>query len=241
MNDANGRVKAGSQALPLDGVIEKSVAIVGIQAQWLSREDAQVLFKTLEIPAAKTISEDALNKWWGNFEKKKINDKSLRLLLKESGITPIEVSDLRLQNALSGHSDPGSLTRKDGTPIRGVSGTAKQMTPMAVMPHRNHKGETIGFKLAKESFVRAEIWVTEKPTNDGRVELEYHRRLIPHPRGLANLRQRVMKCTGKPLTWERRLTDGELRELGLVKELDALKAACHFLIRRSAWPETPTV
>jgi hypothetical protein len=192
------------------------------QAQWFTRSDAQLLFETLEIPSSKTISEAALDKWWGNFEKKKINYKSLRVLLKECGITPVEVSDLRLQNALTGHRDPGALTRKDGTPIRGVSGTAKQMTPMAVAPHRNHKGETIGFKLATESFARAEIWVTEKPSKDGKVKLDYHRRLIPHPRGLENLRQRTMKCTGEQLTWERRLTDDELRELGLVKELDAL-------------------
>jgi|SRR5665213_54824 len=195
----------------------------GVQAQWFTRNDAQALFQTLEIPSPKIISEDALNKWWGNYEKKKINYKSLRLLLKESGITPVEVSDLRLQNALSGHSEPGSLTRKDGTPIRGVRGTAKQMTPMAVIPHRNHKGETIGFKFAKESFVRAEIWVTEKTTKDGKVELDYHCRLIPHPRGLANLQLRVMKCTGQPLTWERRLTDDELVELGLAKKLATLK------------------
>ncbi|MDB6124229.1 MAG: hypothetical protein JWQ71_3222 [Pedosphaera sp.] len=194
----------------------------GVQAQWFTQSDAKALFETLEIPSPKIISEDAFNKWWGNFEKKKINYKSLRLLLKDSRITPVEVSDLRLQNALAGHSEPGSLTCKDGTPILGVSGTAKQMTPMAVIPHRNHKGETIGFKLAKESFVRAEIWVAEKTTRDGRVELEYHRRLIPHPRGLANLRQRVLKSTGQQLTWERRLTDEELRELGLVKELQAL-------------------
>lgn len=195
----------------------------GVQAQWFTRSDAQALFETLEIPSPKTISEDALNKWWGNYEKKKINYKSLRLLLKESGITPVEVSDLRLQNALSGHSEPGSLTRKDGTPIRGVSGTAKQMTPMAVIPHRNHKGETIGFKLAKESFVRAEIWTTEKrdkkgkvaKDKDGKPELEYHRRLIPHPRGLKNLRLRILKCTGERLTWERALADKEIIELGL--------------------------
>src|SRR5207249_11653568 len=79
----------------------------------------------------------------------------------------------------------------------------------------NHKGETIGFKLATESFIRAEIWVTEKYDKDGKPELEYHRRLIPHPRGLRNLGLRVMKCTGKRLTWARGLTDEEIVELGL--------------------------
>ena len=125
------------------------------------------------------------------------------------------VDDDKLSGVLLNRGDPGPLTRKDGTPISGVSGTAKQMTPMAVVPHRNHKGETIGFKLATESFVRAEIWVTEKPVKDGKVELEYHRRLIPHPRGLKNLQQRIMKCTGEQLTWERALTDKEIVELGL--------------------------
>ena len=89
---------------------------------------------------------------------------------------------------------------------------------MAVITHRNHKDEIIGFKIATETFIRAEIWTTEKRGKNGAVikdkncksELEYHSRLIPHPRGLKNLRLRVMQCTGNRLTWERALTDAEI-------------------------------
>ena len=37
--------------------------------------------------------------------------------------------------------------------------------------------EIIGFKLATESFVRAEIWVTEKSIKDGKID-ESERRLM---------------------------------------------------------------
>jgi hypothetical protein len=144
-------------------------------------------------------------------------------LLAKAHVPKAIVSDQKLSGALINRGDPGPLTRKDGTEIRGVSGTASTMTPMAVIPHRNHKGETIGYKLATESFDRAEIWTTEKrdkkgeviKNKDGKPELEYHRRLIPHPRGLKNLSLRILKCTGVRLTWDRPLTDAEIIELGL--------------------------
>jgi hypothetical protein len=144
-------------------------------------------------------------------------------LLVKAHVPKAAVSDVKLSGVLLNRGNPGPLTRKDDTPINGISGTAKQMTPMAVVPHRNHKGETIGFKLATESFIRAEIWVTEKrdkrgevvKAKDGNPEFEYHRRLIPHPRGLRNLRLRVMQCTGERLAWERALSDEEIVELGL--------------------------
>jgi hypothetical protein len=195
----------------------------GMQARYFTKQEMQELISALEIPATKSINEEVFARWWGKGEKKVITEKSLRKLLKDANITPNEVSDLRLQNALTGHSDPGPLTRKDGTVIRGVSGFPNALTPMSVVPHRNHSGETIGFKLATESFIRAEIWTTEKRDKNGKLVLEYHRRLIPHPRGLKNLRLRVLKSTGKQLTWERQLTDKELIELGLGKQLEKLQ------------------
>ena len=194
------------------------------QAQFFTREEAWAAVEALALPPEHKIPESVFEEWWTyrfSGDKRKVDEKLLRILLAKAGVKET-VSKERLASVLTNRGDPGPLTRKDGTPISGVSGTAKQMTPMAVVPHRNHKREIIGFKLATESFARAEIWVTEKPTKDGKVELEYHRRLIPHPRGLKNLQQRIMKCTGEQLTWERRLTDDELRELGLVKELEAL-------------------
>jgi hypothetical protein len=156
-------------------------------------------------------------------DKKRVTDKSLRALLAKARVPKELVTDQQLAGVLINRGNPGPLTRKDGTIIRGISGSASIMTPMAVIPHRNHKDEIIGFKIATETFIRAEIWTTEKRGKNGAVikdkncksELEYHRRLIPHPRGLKNLRLRVMQCTGNRLTWERALTDAEIIELGL--------------------------
>jgi len=196
------------------------------QAQYFTREEAWVAVQALALPAEHAIPVSTFDEWWNDrlkSDKKKVTDKSLRALLAKARIPKAAVTDVKLTGVLVNRGDPGPLTRKDGTPIYGVSGTAKQMTPMAVVPHRNHKGETIGFKLATESFIRAEIWTTEKrdkkgdivKDDTGKPVLEYHRRLIPHPRGLKNLRLRTMRCTGKRLSWERRLTDEEIVELGL--------------------------
>ena len=164
-------------------------------------------------------------------DKKRVTDKSLGALLAKARVPKGTVTDQQLTGVLINRGNPGPLTRKDGTIIRGISGSAGTMTPMAVIPHRNHNGETIGFKLATESFIRAEIWTTEKrdtkgeivKDKDGKPELEYHRRLIPHPRGLKNLQLREMQCTGERLTWERELTDAEVIELGLANNADVKK------------------
>jgi 5-methylcytosine-specific restriction endonuclease McrA len=204
------------------------------QAQFFTREEALSAFEALALPPEHQIPAPIFEEWWADRlkgEKKKVTAKSLRALLAKAHVPKTIVNDQQLSAALINRGDPGPLTCKDGTEIRGVSGTAKNMTPMAVVPHRNHTGETIGFKLAKESFIRAEIWVTEKRDKkgeiikgkDGKPELEYHRRLIPHPRGLKNLSLRVLQCTGERLTWERRLTDAELVELGLGKKLTSLE------------------
>jgi hypothetical protein len=196
------------------------------QAQFFTREEAWEAVEALILPPDYAISEAIFDEWWNdrlNGNKKKVTDKSLRALLAKAHVPKASVSDDKLSGVLLNRGNPGPLTRKDGTPIHGISGTAKQMTPMAIVPHRNHKGKTIGFKLATESFIRAEIWVTEKhdkkgevmKDKDGQPEMEYYRRLIPHPRGLKNLRLRVMQSTGKQLTWKRALTDKEIVELGL--------------------------
>jgi hypothetical protein len=196
------------------------------QAQFFTREEALSAVEALVLPQEHKIPEPVFEDWWTDRlrgDKKKVTDRSLRALLAKAHVPRELVTDQQLKGVLINRGDPGPLTRKDGTIVRGISGSAHTMTPMAVVPHRNHKRETIGFKFATESFVRAEIWVTEKhgkqnevvKDKDGNVLLEYHRRLIPHPRGLKNLRLRIMQCTGRRLTWERALTDAEIIELGL--------------------------
>lgn len=196
------------------------------QAQFFTREEALLAVESLALPPEHQIPSPVFEEWWTDRlkgDKKRVTDKSLRALLAKARVPKVIVSDVKVSGALLNRGDPGPLTRKDGTEIRGVSGGASTMTPMAVIPHRNHQGETIGYKLATESFGRAEIWTTEKrDKNDnaikgknGKPVLEYHRRLIPHPRGLKNLSLRILKCTGKRLTWERRLAENEIIELGL--------------------------
>lgn len=196
------------------------------QAQFFTREEAASAVEALTLPPEYQIPAPIFEDWWtdrlrGN--KKRVTDKSLRALLAKAHVPKILVTDQQLAGVLINRGNPGPLTRKDGTIIRGISGSASTMTPMAVIPHRNDKGETIGFKLATESFIRAEIWTTQKrdkkdkviKDKDAEPELEYHRRLIPHPRGLKNLEMRIMQCTGERLTWKRALTDAEIVELGL--------------------------
>lgn len=196
------------------------------RAQFFTREEALSSVESLVLPPEHQIPAPIFEEWWTDRlkgDKKRVTDKSLRALLAKAHVPKSIVSDEKLSGALLNRGDPGPLTRKHGTEIRGISGTASTMTPMAVIPHRNHKGETIGYKLATESFTRAEIWTTKKrdkkgnviKDKDGKPELEYHRRLIPHPRGLKNLSLRILNCTGERLTWERPLTDKEITELGL--------------------------
>lgn len=195
-------------------------------AQFFTREEAWAAVEALVLPTDHQIQQPVFEAWWTDRlkgDKKRVTDKSLRALLAQAKVPKALVTDQQLEGVLINRGSPGPLTRKDGTLIRGVSGSASTMTPMAVIPHRNHKGETIGFKLATETFIRAEIWTTEKrdkngevvKDKDGKSVLEYHRRLIPHPRGLKNLQLREMQCTGERLSWERALTDAEITELGL--------------------------
>jgi hypothetical protein len=58
------------------------------------------------------------------------------------------------------------------------------------------KEKLIGFKLATESFVRAEIWVTEKPTKDGKVESGISP--PPHP---ASTRTGKLAAAGNEMHW----------------------------------------
>ena len=196
------------------------------QAQFFTREEALSAVEALALPTDHQIPAPVFEDWWTDRlkgDKKRVTDKSLRALLAKARVPKALVTDQQLGGVLINRGNPGLLTRKDGTIIRGISGSASTMTPMAVIPHRNHEGETIGFKLATETFIRAEIWTTEKRDKKGKVikdeegkpQLEYHRRLIPHPRGLKNLGLRKMQCTGDPLAWERALTDAEIIELGL--------------------------
>jgi len=201
------------------------------QAQFFTREEALAAVEALTLPPDHQIPLPVFEEWWSDRlkgDKKRVTDKSLGALLAKARVPKGTVSEQQLAGALINRGNPGPLTRKDDTIIRGISGSASNMTPMAVIPHRNHAGETIGFKLATESFIRAEIWTTEKRDKkgevvkgkDGKPELEYHRRLIPHPRGLKNLQLRVMQSTGERLSWERALTDAEIVELGLADNAD---------------------
>ncbi len=204
------------------------------QAQFFTREEALAAVESIVLPPEHPIPLPVFEEWWTDrlrSDKKRVTDKSLGALLAKARVPKGLVTEQQLAGVLINRGNPGPLTRKDGTMIRGVSGSASTMTPMAVIPHRNHKDQTIGFKLATESFIRAEIWTTEKKDKkgeivkgkDGKPELEYHRRLIPHPRGLKNLQLRVMQCTGERLSWERVLTDAETIELGLAKNADLKK------------------
>lgn len=111
-------------------------------------------------------------------------------ILEQAGF-PTSPKDLlprkRIKDWLSGHQGkPLRLANK--TEVRRVPVTAGEESPTALIPHKNDQGEIIGYKKAKETYWRCEIW--QEPGKDKKGKPIYKRRLIPHPRGLAAMRKR---------------------------------------------------
>ncbi|MEN9574774.1 MAG: CRISPR-associated endonuclease Cas9 [Verrucomicrobiota bacterium] len=99
-----------------------------------------------------------------------------------------------MEHWLTGHQGkPLRLANK--TEVRRVPVAAGEESPTALVPHKNHTGEIIGYKKAKETYWRCEIWLA--PDKDKKGRPVYQRRLIPHPRGLVALRKRGLSWKHK--------------------------------------------
>lgn len=110
--------------------------------------------------------------------------------LKNAGIptTPKDLLPRRLLEKWLASSDGQPLRLANKTVVHKVPSIAAGGIETALIPHKNHLGQIIGYKKATESYLRYEIW--RSPKQDKHGEPIYQRRLIPHPRGLAALRQR---------------------------------------------------
>ncbi len=162
------------------------------------------------------LTDGAIEKWWGDKPERKIGIKELGKLFRANRVSLCPLPDARLEELFEGGiPSDNELRLPDGTLITSIPEVADKEAPTSLMPHKNHKKEVVGFKKARESFVRVEIWFTESKDKEDKIVRHYWRRLIPPARGLAALPERKMRCTGQPLTWHRPLTDDELKELKL--------------------------
>jgi len=162
------------------------------------------------------LTDEAIEKWWGDKPERKIGIKEIGKLFRANRVSLCPLPDARLEELFEGGvPSDNELRLPDGTLITSIPEVADKEAPTSLMPHKNHKKEVVGFKKARESFVRVEIWFTESKDGEDKIVRYYWCRLIPHARGLAALPEREMKCTGERLSWERPLTDNELKELGL--------------------------
>lgn len=123
--------------------------------------------------------------------------KGVEQLLEQAGFPTSPKDQLPrklMENWLSGHrGEPLRLANK--TEVKRVPVAAGEESPTALIPHKNHTGEIIGYKKAKETYWRCEIWMA--PDKDKRGRPVYQRRLIPHPRGLVALRKRGLSWKHK--------------------------------------------
>ena len=125
------------------------------QAQFFTREEALSAVEALALPPEHQIPAPVFEDWWTDRlkgDKKRVTEKSLRALLAKARVPKELVTDQQLAVVLINRGNPGPLTRKDGTIIRGISGSASTMTPMAVIPHRNHEGRNHRLQTCHRNF-----------------------------------------------------------------------------------------
>ncbi len=142
---------------------------------------------------------DAEGQLWSRKEILKDGEpvKGVEKMLEQAGFPTTPKDTLprkQMENWLSSHQgQPLKLANK--TQVVRVPVLAGEESPTALIPHKNAKGEIIGYKKAKETYWRCEIWLA--PDKDKKGRPVYQRRLIPHPRGLAALRKRGLSWKQK--------------------------------------------
>jgi hypothetical protein len=194
----------------------------GFQKQTMTLPQLKEFLRAKELNG-EPLTDEAIEKWWGGKSERKIGAKDLSKLFRSNGVSLCPLSDARLLELFDG-AMPGDnkLLLPDGTPVESIPELANNEAVTTLMPHYNREKKIIGYKQARESYVGCEIWSVENRSengeamkdSDGGPILNYYKRLIPHPRGVAALSKRVLK-SGRRLNWHLNLTDDELKELGL--------------------------
>src|SRR5208282_1210185 len=194
----------------------------GFQKQTMTLPQLKEFLRAKELNG-EPLTDEAIEKWWGGKSERKIGAKDLSKLFRSNGVSLCPLPDARLLELFDG-AMPGDnkLLLPDGTPVESIPQLANNEAVTTLMPHYNREKKIIGYKQARESYVRCEIWSVESRNengeaikdSDGKPVLNYYKRLIPHPRGVAALSKRILK-SGRRLNWHLNLTDDELKELGL--------------------------
>ena len=125
--------------------------------------------------------------------------KSAVKILEHSGI-PAEKLPAKVVKDWEASNGTKPLRLRDGTPVYSVPVAKTKQQPTSLFPHRNHKGEIIGFKTATEAYESCQIWEGPKLDKDGKPVLKDGKPvlaqisiMVPHARNLANFKARSGK------------------------------------------------
>lgn len=116
--------------------------------------------------------------------------KSAEQMLEEAGIPPKLLTRSLLDRWLSSTGNE-PLVLSNGTVVKKVPAQWNDEAEASLVAHRNAAGKVIGFKIAREAYLRLEVWrgiVKDKRT--GKDKEVFDTRLVPHPRNIANLKRR---------------------------------------------------
>lgn len=157
----------------------------------------------------------------------------IKQCLRAAGITSDKLPDKLIESWY--HQEPAKDTPahplrfpsfKDGVPGQKIETVTRKITKPcaepAYGPHFDAKGNIIGWKVAQESFIRCEIWMTEIPGKDGVPRAKFYHRRSFHPRHLVNLQKRQL-ADGRFLSLNLPLSESDLHEIGLLTQAEELK------------------
>jgi len=186
---------------PADSEGERWTRFKGDLAEWrvdpkMSLEKIKQCLRAAGITADK-LPDKLIEKWYHQEPPKDASAQPLRFPSFKDGVHGQKIE---------------SVTRK----------STKPCAEPAYGPHFDAKGNIIGWKVAQESFIRCEIWMTENPGKNGVPEAKFYQRRTFHPRHLVNLRKRQL-ADGRFLSLKLPLSELDLHEIGLVAEAEELK------------------
>jgi 5-methylcytosine-specific restriction endonuclease McrA len=127
-------------------------------------------------------------------------DKNASKWIKDSGIPSEQLPKNRLDKFLEQDKEAKALELSNGTKVNKVRIIAPKESPVAMLPHRNRKGDVIGWKIMGSPYSRMEIW--RGPDLDKKGQPVFKRRFVANPRGLAAV-QRLAK-EGKGPWWNQK-------------------------------------
>ena len=130
-------------------------------------------------------------------------DKNARKWIQDSGIPTSLLPNGRKERFLEQDKDAKPLELSNGTLVNKVKIIAPKESPIAMLPHRNRKGDVIGWKIMGSPYARMEIW--KGPDLDKKGQPVFKRRFVPNPRGLVAIHRLAKE--GKTPWWNKKSSD----------------------------------